>query len=185
MQEAGNRWNDPRLAFLEAYSAELEQEASAEDALRMRLNVILSDTAEALQSGPLSKDSWSWLGIAEQAEKLRALVESAVEVLRNHQDGKRSAERAAEVADLCQAVLDHENAYDWKPITPENLPGFDDLLLQDMNPPRGAWSVSNKHHQRAVSYEEWMRMGFRWFAKMRLPEDWTKPHFGLSAEVEK
>ena len=59
MQEAGNRWNDPRLAFLEAYSAELEREASAEDALRMRLNVILSDTAEALQSGPLSKDSWS------------------------------------------------------------------------------------------------------------------------------
>jgi hypothetical protein len=192
MQEAENSCGSQRLAFLEAYIAELEQEVSEKDALRTHLETILSEMTDALQSGPLSNDSWSWLGLAQQAEKLRTLLKSAVEVLGNYQNGKRSAGRAAEVADHCKAVLHNENAvvtefakdYDWRLITRENLPGFDDLLLQDMNPPYGEWCVSNKHYRYQVSYEGWMRSGFRWYAKMRLPEDWTKPSDGLSAGAE-
>ena len=69
--------------------------------------------------------------------------------------------------------------YDWRLITPDDLPGFDDLLLQDMTPPYGAWSVTNKHYNYAVSYERWIELGYRWFSKMRVPKDWVPPREGI------
>ena len=67
------------------------------------------------------------------------------------------------------------DAYDWQPIMPDSLPDFDDLLLQDLNPPWGAWHVTNKHYTRSVSYEKWIELGYGWFAKMRVPKDYVPP----------
>lgn len=93
-----------------------------------------------------------------------------------------------------QVAVEAVDEYDWQLIAPGNLPEFDDLLLQDMNPPHGAWAVTNKHYLRQVSYEEWMEHGYRWFAKMRMPTrydeayarrgDFVLPKMGANASDE-
>jgi len=164
----------------------LKTELKEEEDLRERMRKILDETANALHGGPLKNGLWSW-------HDLPALAEELLAHLRSYRDSSMVHSHCAtydptlgrEIDSRCgtckavdfilnrprvQARKVSQEEYDWRLITPDDLPGFDDLLLQDMLPPEGAWSVTNKHYNRPVSYEEWMKSGFLWFAKMRRPK---------------
>ena len=93
---------------------------------------------------------------------------------RTHYEGCWKTRGHYDCAERYIARLEAEREkYEWRLITPENLPQFDDLLLQDMLPPQGAWVVSNKHYKEQHTYDEWIKSHYRWFAKMRLPRDYV------------
>lgn len=54
--------------------------------------------------------------------------------------------------------------YEWKPLTPDALPQFGDLVLME-----GCIAAMVKNFTRKWTYMQWYRCGWRWFAKLRLP----------------
>jgi hypothetical protein len=56
--------------------------------------------------------------------------------------------------------------YQWKPLTPADLPQFGDLVLME-----GCIAAMIKNFNKKWPYMHWYRCGWRWFAKLRLPDE--------------